>query len=422
MEPKRTVKSDLYNKGAMFDKMYERLTNNSLFLFPENNRLIKIFIDSKQKGYYRSIIYDVNSPKLTLAKNLSSLKKVEECLNKQFDMLTQSDIDDFQQRLNNNCILTTTKQLHFRNQDKPISHEYKLDLVNNLKQFWRFYRLYSKYELQKEIPDIVEYFRIRRSKRNNEMIAFLTKEELELLCKSISSQQMIAFFNVFFETGARVIEILKLKYSNCIFNNEKKTWIIKLPNEKGKSTSKVPVELTFSAAEFDRWITSRKFLEDDYVFQYSYDYVRKRLSFLSRRVLGRHITCKEFRKGMAMYLVNCNINEQYIRAHMGWAASSKAIAHYINQKAIKRPDLLDKAIQTDFYSDVIKENQDLKFKQKIQEDELQKMKEEMDAFKKEQLRMFDKMNDINVSASKNLIKAVFEEMQKKPEKEFVGTS
>ena len=94
----------------------------------------------------------------------------------------------------------------------------------------------------------------------------------------------------FFETGARVIEILKLRYNNCHFDEAKKTSIVKLPNEKGISSQKVPVELTFSSNEFNTWIRSKDFKEDEYVFQYTYAYIRKRLAFLSKKYLRRHIS------------------------------------------------------------------------------------------------------------------------------------
>jgi integrase len=413
-EPKRASKTDLYNKGLMFFKMYEKLSQNKLLSIKENNEIVKLYIDSKQKGYYRSIVYDVNNPQLTCAKNMSVLKKIEESLKKPFSELVQKDIDDLQQKLNANSIFTNSvRRGNKLVEPRPISHKYKLDIVVSIRQFWRFYRLYCKYELGKEMPDIVEFLKVRRLKNSNKMIQFLTKDELEMLVKAVRGPQMQAFLNVFFETGARVIEILKLKYGNCMYDNEKKTWIIKLPNEKGKSTQKLPIELTFSSGAFDLWISSNNFQDEDYVFQYSYDYLRKKLSYYAKKVIGRHVTPKEFRKGMAMYLVNNNVNEQYIRAHMGWSPSSDAIAHYINQKAIKRPDQLNKAIQTDFYSDVIKENENLKFVQKKQEDELTQMREEMKSVRKEQLEMFSKLNEIDVSASKHLVRAVFEEMKQK---------
>jgi hypothetical protein len=50
---------------------------------------------------------------------------------------------------------------------------------------------------------------------------------------------MKAFLSVYFETGARVIEILKLRKNNCSYSQTKKAWIVRLPNEKGISTIKM---------------------------------------------------------------------------------------------------------------------------------------------------------------------------------------
>ena len=105
------------------------------------------------------------------------------------------------------------------------------------------------------------------------------------------------------------------------------------------------------------------------------------------------------------------VNEQYIKAHLGWSVDSKVLKNYANQTAIKRPDQLNNAIQKDYYSEVIKENDELKFKQKLQQDQIQKMLDEMQQMRREQLKIFDKMDGIDVSTSKNLIKTIFEEMK-----------
>ena len=102
---KKSTKADVYNKGLMFKVMYERLSNNQFMKYADNNRVVKIFIDAKYKGNYRSIMYDVNCPELTLSKNLSILKKIEGAIDKPFDALDQNDIDNFQQKLNDNSIL-----------------------------------------------------------------------------------------------------------------------------------------------------------------------------------------------------------------------------------------------------------------------------------------------------------------------------
>jgi integrase len=398
-------KNDIYKYAQTFNELYRKLENGTLFRFPENNVLIKKYVDAKWMGNYRSLIYQVNQPDSTLAKNMRVLKTVEAIILKPFSALDQNDIDGFQVKLNSDSLLTSPT---FRKRT-PISFRFKQDLVKNLKQFYQFYRLYSKSELGTELPNIVEYIRVRRMKAQNRLIKFITKEEIEILIQKANAQQMKAFLSVYYETGARVIEVLHLSKFNCSYNSNNLAWTIRLPNEKGISTTKMPIELSFSNNEFNRWVSSINLQDSDYVFSYSYEYIRKYLSQQGKKYLGRHISPKEMRKGCTMYLVNSGASEQYIKAHLGWSPSSRAINHYIYQKAITRPDILKNTIQKDFYSDVMKENDDLKFKQKMQQDELARMQEQLESIKKEHLKMFDKMKNVEVEASRNIVKLVIEE-------------
>jgi integrase len=402
-------KRDLFGFLVDFDKLYKMLENSTAFSIPENNKIIKKFIDAKWKGNYRSIIYQVNDPAATLSKNIHVFRTLERCLGKSFESLTQDDVDNFQIKLNSDSFETTNRYI----EKKKMSFRYKQDLVKHLKQFWKYYRLYAKSELQKEMPDIVEYIKVRRQKDQNKFIEFLTKEDIDTLILHTSSQQMKSFLAIYFELGTRSVEILLLKKCNTMYDEKKKVWIIHPPNEKGISTAKMPIELSFANYEFNKWMTIRSdMLENDFVFDYSYEYIRKYLSVQGKKILNKHVTPKQMRKGTTMYLINSNANEQYIRAHMGWSANSDAIKSYICQIAIKRPDTLKKAIQDDFYSDMVKENEDLRLKQKLFEETMKKMNQEMEEYKKEQLLLFSQMKNINISSSKNLVMTIIEELEK----------
>lgn len=406
---------DVFNIEPRFDAAYKELINGQFFKIPENNGIIKLFIDAKWKGNYRSIIYQVNNPKCTLIKNLGVFRAIEGMLNKPFNKLSQDDIDMLQLRLNNDEF-TTTSPIR---KPKKLAFRYKQDIVKHIKQFWRFYKLYAKTEMATELPNIVEYIQVRKPKNQNTIVKFITKDEIDKLLLYTNTQQMRAFLSVYYELGARVVEILLLKRNNCKFDETKKVWSIVPPQEKGLSTQKMMIELSFSNSEFNKWMMLRNFeSEEEYIFQYSYDYIRRTFARIGRKYLGRHLSPKEMRKGATMFLVNSNANEQYIRAHMGWSPSSDAINHYINQKAIKKPAELQKAIQTEFYSDMVKENDELKFKQKMQENVITEMVKQLEDIRKEQSALFNKMIEIDVASSKNMLKAVFEELKLQNEKKI----
>ena len=401
-------KEDIYKKARRFERCYNQLNQNNYFKIKENNKLIKIYIDAKWNGYFHSIVYNVNDPKSTLLKNLEVLLKIESIISKHFALLTQQDIDGLQRALNDDIIYTHIKKAG----NNKISYAYKLDIIRTLKQFWEFYIHYCENELKiKDVPNIVKYLRLKKVKKTNEKILFIKKEEVDIIVQKVGSQQMKAFFSVFFETGARVVEMLKLRMNNCSFDENKKVWIVRLPNEKGNSTDKMPIELAYSALEFSRWMQIRKDNPGEYVFQYSYDYVKNRLYELCNKYLNRHLTLKHFRKGTTMFLINIGAPEQYIKAHMGWSASSDAINNYINQVAIKRPDVVSAALKNQVPVEVFKENDELRLKQKIQEEQMKKLIDEIAEMKREQIKVFEQMNNIDIGTSRNMLRAVFEEMK-----------
>ena len=163
---------------------------------------------------------------------------------------------------------------------------------------------------------------------------------------------MRVLLKLLFETGARPIEILNLRMFNCSLDQKTNRWTIKLPQMKGISTEKMPIEIDYTHVDFCAFINTYNFKEEDLLFDYAYDYFRLYLADVSQKVLRRHITPKIFRKSCAMHLVNLDINEQYIKSHMGWSANSKAISHYISQKAIKKPDKLKQAQTEDSESEI----------------------------------------------------------------------
>ena len=354
------TKDDLFNVERRSMKIYSYLENNTFSKYESDNTLLKAFIDAKFQGNYRHILYDCNCPEKTIHKNLVVFRKILRNLNKPLEKLTDKDLISLQSKLNQNRILS-------ERDGKPISHSYKYDMVKCFKQFWTFYRAYAKFELGKTIEDISEYFRIRKQKNVNRLVEFLTKEEIEKLASYTQNQKMRALIKLFFETGARTIEILNLKKYNCEYLNGR--WKIKLPNMKGMSTAKMPIEIDYSHNDFDAWMKTNNFSEDDYIFDYTYDHLRLTFTKLGRKALNRKISPKLFRKSCAMHLVNLDINEQYIKSHMGWSASSKAIAHYISQKAIKKPEKL----RDSFDQKPVSEIDDLKEKLKVMEQMIMKM-------------------------------------------------
>jgi integrase len=325
-------KDDIFKMVKRYKQDYSELTAKNFSRFPSDCKMVGEFIKAKTRGGYRNIVYDCNAPEKTCYKNIGSLKKLISLVNKPLIELDEEDLLKVQDILNKDEVYSLNKRV-------KISYSYKKDIVKTFKQFWIFYMEYSKHELKKEVPLITLHFRLRKPKNSNRIVEFLTIEDISRLVNLARNLKMRAFIKVFFETGARAIEIMNLKRFNCQYDEAKKKWLIRLPNMKGISTAKMPIEIDYAHIELNEWLNSREFQPDDFVFDYSYAYV-KYYFYKRGKILGKHICPKMIRKSCAMYLVNQGVNEQYIKGHMGWSAGSKSIAHYINQTAIKKPEQL----------------------------------------------------------------------------------
>ena len=340
-------KEDLFNSKKTFNHLYNQLEQEKLYTHKKNNKVIKIYIDAKIKGYYSRLRYNINKPEITCLSNIQKLIYLERYFNKPLTELTQKDIDELQRDLDTNNIYTQNKL----NQPikQPISYGYKKDLIKHLKTFWKFYQLYAKEEENKTIPNITEYIRVKQEEQKEiEYIDY--KEFLEIL-KVTKNIRQKTFLSIAFETSARPIEILKLKRKHIKYDEEEKAYLIKLPKEKGTSSNKHTIIIDSFNDTINKYLTQNHFQPEDYIFSYTYNYYRNLIADLGQKAIGKRITPKILRKSNTMYMINQGLTEQYIKAHNGWSSNSKVLEHYISQKGIKKPEHIRSKIRKETHQD-----------------------------------------------------------------------
>jgi integrase len=294
-------------------------------------------------------------------------------------------------KIYSNCICNKTKE------KKPIKISTKKDLIKHIKQFWKFYRLYSKEELGKEIPNITEYLRLR--KENEELdVDFLDFKEILELSNCCIDQKKKTLILFAFETGGRGIEYLNVKRKHFLFNNESNNWTVILPQLKGVSHNKRRIDLDISSKEIDKYFKMNNFNQEELIFNYDYDYWRQELKRIGKEILKKNITPKIFRKSCAMFLSNQNINESYIKAHLGWSPDTKSLKHYQKQISLKKPNYLKKNIEKEIFPD-------FEMQQKLVNAELEKMKNKMESynqfFEDKMTKLTQKIEDINLKNMKD---------------------
>lgn len=410
----KTKNNDIFDKVRSFEACYKRLEKGTYFQDIEDNRIVKIYVDAKHLGHYRRIVYNVSKPESTCLSNLHILKFISEYFTKPIHALEQHDIDKLQIDLNRNAIYTKTKPTRGV-KNTPITFEYKRTIVKTLKQFWTFYRLYMKEEHGVTIENILEYLKLYKPVDHNEDIQFFTLQELFCMTKTLKSLQMRAFYLVAFELGGRVVEMLTVRRLNCRKENGK--WSIILPQAKGISASKKRIELDISNKDFDMWMNSKEFEANDYIFSYTYSYWRKSLYLTSKSTLGRIITPRIFRKSCTMYLIKLNAPEQYIKSHLGWSVTTKAMGRYVNQSVIEKPQFMTNAIKKEIFPDIEKENLMLKEQQKAQNNLLSRLQNQLEQQQAMLENIIRKQSIVDLNSQEDLLLKIAEGIKSKMPKD-----
>jgi integrase len=377
-------KEDFYSKEQSYKLLYEQLSKHALFQFKQDNEIIKTYIDAKAKGHYKRLIYEVNNVPSTCRENIIKLKYLSKFFKKPFSELTEKDIDMLQEAFNKNKLKTE--------EGKPIKRSTKLDLMKHLKQFWKFYRLYAKEERNKEISNITEYLKVKNNEDETHDFEYITLKELMTLTKHTSNDKQKTLLMVAFENGARGCEYLNLKRKHFKFDEETKKWNLMLPKMKGGSYSKRRIELDLSNEAIDNYFKKNSFQDEEDVFSYSYNYWRKYLKALGKKALNKNITPKIFRKSCAMYLHNQNVNEGYIKAHIGWSPDTRVLKNYVRQSALKKPETLRKNMMTEAFQD----NETQMTMMKSQLNKLQNQINDVDELRKDKEDMIKQINEINI--------------------------
>ena len=251
-------------------------------------------------------------------KYLSMLTRISTELKKPFDHVTQTDMEEFVQNLEEERMLTRSNR-HF-------SDESKADYKKTIKKFWKW-----KDGNNIHYPEIVEW--LDTSVKVKEIPA-LSREEVDRLIEASASVRQRALIMVLFDSGARIEELLnvRLKPEHVMWKEDIGCYMIRLEFSKTKPRT---ISLPFSTKYLREWLDAHPAKDNPQaqLFPIAYANLRMILYRLGKKVLGKRVTAHVLRHSSATYFAN-KLNHYQLCYRYGWTMSSDQVNRYIDRAGI----------------------------------------------------------------------------------------
>lgn len=273
----------------------------------------------------------------TLLKYCDMLKIAFENINKDFSKITKEDVEKFEKWL--------TKQKY---QDST-----KAKLKIQLKVYLRWLLGTDKGN------DVAGWLDTKIKTKTPD---YLSESEIEKLfkeCKDIRERFLIA---ILFDSGARAEEFHNIRKEDIQLPNKNESYVkLTLKEEYSKTKGRViSLYWKHSLNAVRDFLDKRKEIKpSDILFDVSYDYTRKVLHRLGKKILNKSIHYHLFRHSSATYYAG-KLNRQELCYRYGWAFSSDMPDVYISRAGMMNKELDEKFKSTDL-ENVEKELERVKF-------------------------------------------------------------
>lgn len=375
-----------------YDKIIQICKQNKYLSTPKNNKLLVEFLQAKIKGGYGRIIFDKDIGKKRAIIKAINLRKVDDHFQKDFDKLTEDDLLKYRDLLNKDEIYckkvkvkwnktkerTALSGSEIEQSKTPISYRTKQDLVKNFKEFWKFLTEYHHQNKKKELTDITRYLKIKKPDDFKEVNpTCMSEEEVHKLLGGIKNEDFKALVQLSLMSGARPCEILRVKLGSNLYKNNKGKWVIHLPKVKRVSYTKHPFEIDMYEESiypyFEKLKESKK--QGDYVFSTTDATFRKLMKYYTFKYLGVAYSPKILRKTARMLRTNAGYQEMWINKLLGHSPNSNVQAYYTNYAGIENDTLANEKLKEKQYPGLKQDYDNLKLKQKAQEEKLAELKE-----------------------------------------------
>ncbi len=308
---------DAHNMGRQFETRMRKM-NQDPRLSDRNRQLIRDFLRDCELGKTVQRSQKKKIGKGRIVKYLYHLFQLALWFEKDFDTITQPEMEEFVVRLENG-VLT-------RRDGKPFTESVKRDFKICLRKFYKW--LLGDNEVY---PKLVSWMDTREVITE---IPSLRREEIERLSAMALTPRDRALVWVLYDSGARIEELLNIRYHHLQevdSENQQKVFRVRIEFSKTKPrTILLPI-----ASPYLRIHLELQGAKDsgDQVFPITYGCLNMMLRRLGKEALGRPVHPHLFRHSSSTYYAPLLSRAAFCYRY-GWAYSSKMADRYIDREAL----------------------------------------------------------------------------------------
>ncbi len=311
-------KIDIHNSHQRYAHAKEQLKKDKQFSQRNKEFLLSFLRDAELgKTVLKKQKKRINSR--TCLKYSHLLKICAYFLNKDFDTVTQEDMEQFIYALENGTIK--------KKNSKEYSAETKRDIKVALKKFYKW--LLGNNETY---PSIVKWFDTATEQKYSYA---LTEQQIQEIIIASQTQLEKAVISVLFDLGVRIEEFLNIQKEDVIQSST--VWKIQIQFSK-----------TFSRTlPLDRSTVHLKVLLENHtenekrLFPCTYTQCLSLLKKIGKRTVGIAVTPHMIRHSKATQLAQAGVGRYQMCEWMGWAMSSKMPDRYIRREGIDNQKTLE---------------------------------------------------------------------------------
>lgn len=234
-------------------------------------------------------------------------------------------------------IITYTSLLKGWNEYKPLDQWCKQDVSDYILKLKKDGKSPATIEGNKIIlknffnwadkPDFVKSLQIKKVANTLNKNEILTPDDVDKLIDTTASPMYKALISFLLESGARISEILKVRVSDCIEDQDKGLIVSVHQTKTGKDFRRI---LCVSSGQYIRnHITNSIKSKDDLLFDLTTVSVWEMLQKIGKKAgIDKPISAHKFRHAEATLMVQQGYNEAIIRKKLGWTPQSTMIARY----------------------------------------------------------------------------------------------
>ena len=280
---------------------------------------------------------------LRLLKYLALLRHLAEWIGKDFETVTQKEMEDF--------ILGLEKDRITRKNGSPFQHNTKRDYKLTLRKFYKW--LLGGNEVY---PPIVRWIDTRDQLTE---IPCLRKEEIERMSQATGSTRDRAILWTLFDSGTRVEEFLNIRMRNLEEIRDDHgalVYRVRIEHSKTKPRSILLPIASPHLREFLRIEEGRK--PEDFVFPIGYRNLAKVLNHIGTTSISRKVHPHLLRHSSATYYA-AKLSRASFCNRFGWSFASNMPDRYIDREALTDRESVQ-AVRTETVQDLKRENTTLK--------------------------------------------------------------